>query len=169
MTENTHTTRCLFPSDSFQRQMYLLRDDAFGCRMKNWRSFLMSGLQINKSSKLNGNKACQSKSWRLNSRDREMAYLKGRHINIILKFYSTRAIWWEVQEENPSTLNSAEQYPAFEHWHQNDKENKVLNLRISTASMPRTKARKDLMGKKNTLMIKWIKTQVRKEKQSGQD
>lgn len=145
---------------------------------KRWRLWLQTEelegfpdvrTPVNKSSKFNGNKACQSKSWRLNSRDREMAYLKGRHINIILTFYSTLAIWWEVQEENPSTLNSAEQYPAFEHWHQNDKENKVLNLRISTASMPRTKARKDLMGKKNTLMIKWIKTQVRKEKQSGQD
>lgn len=91
MTENTHTTRCLFPSDSFQRQMYLLRDDAFCCRMKNWRSFLMSGLQINKTSKLNS-KICQSKSRRLNSRTREMACLKGRHMNIILKFYYTLAI-----------------------------------------------------------------------------
>lgn len=139
MTENTHTTRCLFPSDSFQRQMYLLRDDAFCCRMKNWRSFLMSGLQINKTSKLNS-KICQSKSRRLNSRTREMACLKGRHMNIILKFYYTLAIWWEAQKENPSTLNSAEQYPAFEHWHQDAKERKVLNLRVSIASWPRTKA-----------------------------
>lgn len=151
--------------------MYLLRDDAFCCRMKNWRGFLMSGLQINKSSKLNSNKTCQSKSWRLNSRNREVACLKGRSMNIILKFCYTLPIWWEVQKENPSTLNSAEQYPAFAHRHQDAKEKKVLNLRVSIASWPRTKTRKDLMGKKNTLMIKWIKTQARKEKQSkaGQD
>lgn len=134
MTENTHTTRCLFPPDSFQRQMYLLRDDAFCCRMKNWRGFLMSGLQINKSSKLNSNKTCQSKSWRLNSRNREVACHKGRSMNIILKSCYTLPIWWEVQKENPSTLNSAEQYPAFAHRHQDAKEKKVLNLRVSIAS-----------------------------------
>lgn len=129
--------------------------------LQNWRSFL-SGLQINKSSKLNSNKSCQSKSWRLNSRNREMACLKERHMNIILKFYYTLAIWWEVQKENPLILNSVEQYPAIEQWRQDAKGKKVFNLKVSTASWPRTKARKRPDGKEKYLDDKMNKNSSQK-------
>lgn len=46
--------------------------------------------------------------------------------------------------------------------HLDAKEKKVLNLKVSAASWPRTKARKRPgWERKITLMIKWIKTQVR--------
>lgn len=43
---------------------------------------------------------------------------------------------------------------ASEHWHLMPKRGKVFNLRVSTLSWPRTKARKGLGWEKNTFMIK---------------